>query len=233
VSFNWRRVQLTVGVIVGALTVVAPSMFTGAMSPLLTLLGLSSMCVFAVRLMALPGQGHNPRPQSGLGATAQARSYELELVEQDEESQIRCVVMEFMHRPLSEESIATLESDIWLAMQRADEEFSNTLAGGRQPVHIFPAHPIDVSVETPIVGGLRPVKFEDVPAYNERGERITVEDMLPKPLSPEERPDSPWDDPLYLGRKVPSPKWSCKRDGHVFEEGNCRCVMCKVHYNER
>jgi hypothetical protein len=101
------------------------------------LLGVGWTGVLNLPGLALPGQGHNPAPN----AVAQARGYELELVEQDEASQIRCVVMEFMHRPLTDASIELLESDIELLLKRADVEFSTVLAGGREPV--APAKPAD------------------------------------------------------------------------------------------
>jgi hypothetical protein len=36
------------------------------------------------------------------------------------ESQIRAVQVEFLHRPLTEESIAELESELWLALTRSN-----------------------------------------------------------------------------------------------------------------
>lgn len=76
-----------------------------------------------------------PKPLAS--ASDQARAYELELVEEDEASQIRCVVVEFLHRPLTEASVELLEADIELALKRAELEFSTVLAGGREPVNLY------------------------------------------------------------------------------------------------
>jgi hypothetical protein len=77
--------------------------------------------------LALPNQGHNPRPRPLSNVERQTR--ELEEADRDTESQIRAVVVEFLHRPLSDESIAELEREVELALKRDAANFSRALAG--------------------------------------------------------------------------------------------------------
>lgn len=51
----------------------------------------------------------------------QALDMEADLIEEDYESEIRAVKVEFLHRPLTAASIAELESEVWLALTRRDE----------------------------------------------------------------------------------------------------------------
>lgn len=81
--------------------------------------------------LALPNQGHNPRPRPLSNVERQTR--ELEEADRDTESQIRAVVVEFLHRPLSDESIAELEREVELALKRDAANFSRALAGGSSP----------------------------------------------------------------------------------------------------
>lgn len=139
-----------------------------------TFVGLGFFCVgWFTPWLALPNQGRNPAPN----AVAQARGYELELIEEDEASEIRCVVVEFLHRPLTDSSIATLERELELVMKRNDEAFSAVLAGGPVRNPAAPRPPVKPADAKQAVVPPPAINFEDVPIYNEQGQRITVKEI--------------------------------------------------------
>lgn len=58
-----------------------------------------------------------PAPRT---AFPQALDMEAELIQEDYESEIRAVQVEFWHRPLDDDSIAELEFEVWVALTRRE-----------------------------------------------------------------------------------------------------------------
>lgn len=83
--------------------------------------GSAGLIFFGLFMIGVPVASHQDKRPAPRSAFPQALDMEADLIEEDCESEIRAVTVEFLHRPFTAASIAELESEVWLALTRRDE----------------------------------------------------------------------------------------------------------------